>query len=53
MSHSHTNTRTASMRKSVESLSSSSHLKIIVREENGNKLIQEEIDLSNIHGDSI
>ncbi|CAK86115.1 unnamed protein product (macronuclear) [Paramecium tetraurelia] len=49
---SHQHSKTTSMKKSIESATSSSHLKILVHEENGNQLIQEEIEVLNGQGDS-
>ncbi|CAD8067041.1 unnamed protein product [Paramecium primaurelia] len=49
---SHQHSKTTSMKKSIESATSSSHLKILVHEENGNQLIQEEIEVLNNQGES-
>ncbi|CAD8087545.1 unnamed protein product [Paramecium sonneborni] len=50
LSHQHSNTTT--MKKSTDSATSSSHFKILVHEENGNQLIEEEIEIINNQGES-
>ncbi|CAD8151447.1 unnamed protein product [Paramecium octaurelia] len=49
---SHQHSKSTSMKKSIDSVSSASHIKIFVHEENGNELIQEEIEVLNNQGDS-
>ncbi|CAD8184919.1 unnamed protein product [Paramecium pentaurelia] len=49
---SHQHSKTTSMKKSIESATLGSHIKIFVHEENGNELIEEDIEVLDNQGES-